>query len=137
MTPAELITKLGDLVAAVNTDAESIGINACELRLDGGGVDIVTPGIIAMLTPPTSPLAGAQGIPSQPWELTWYILPKATGSAAADLQSAMEIAQRLHDLVSAAWRSCELAAEPFSIIRAQPTTTICTLNYDVLFSLFP
>lgn len=139
MSAAGDIVDLGTaVVAALNAAAADIGIRAAELRFEGQGVDVVAPGVIVMLAPPSSPDGVA--LPAfQQWECTLFICASGAATVAQAAIAAMTIAQKAHALLRPAFRGqLELnAAEPFAIVRALPTNFICAVNYDVPFSLFP
>ena len=136
--PADIITRCTQIVAALLEAKEEVGITHCELRFEGQGVDMVTPGIIVLLSPPTVPLGSTRGMPWQSWEVTLFILPRAKAIVSDEITDAMRIAQKAHMVVRRTARDLVLNAdEPFSIVRSTPTQVICTVSYDAPFNLFP
>ena len=137
--PQDIVTLGTGIVTLLLDNADDIGIKTAELRFEGQGVDIATPGIIVMLSPPASPDM-ARGLPQmQAWECTLFICPEATAIVAHSAVAAMTIAQKAHLLLRRPYRGVLNldASEPFAIVSALPDNFICVVNYNVPFSLFP
>jgi hypothetical protein len=139
VTDPSVLTGYGAAVAAALVAAkETVGIATAELRFEGQGVEIVTPGIIVMLAPP-EPVPPARGIPAaQLWQMTLFIAPASDASLADEVAQGMRIAQAAHMVVRRTVRDARLAeTEPFAFVRTTPNNVICAVNYDLPFALFP
>lgn len=136
--PSALISQCLAVVTNLLTASETVGIKVAELRFEGQGVDILTPGIIVMLSPPSS-LGNARALPAaQLWELTLFIAPAPGQTLTGEIIAAMRIAQQAHLIVRRTLRESMLSQnEPFAIVKSVPNNVIFAVNYDIPFALFP